>query len=1057
MTDVFISYSRKDSEFVHRLHDALHAIERDTWVDWQDIPLTAEWWDEIRRGIDAANNFIFVISPDSVTSPVCNNEVEYAVATHKRLIPVVRREVPPDQMHKALARHNWLYFRETDDFDKTFADLIDVLNVDLDYVRGHTRLLVRAREWEIRDRNDSYLLRGDDLNNAERWLAASGGKEPKPIELQTEYILASRRAASSRQRALLGGVSAALAVTAVLAVIAFLLFNEAENRRAESDMRGTAVAQGAATATHALGLSEIRGTEVAQQAATATNALGLSEVRGTAVAQGAATATHALGLSEIRGTQVAQQAATATNALGLSEQRGTEVAQGAATAVAAQATSERNAAESQSLALAASARQALDAQNGDLALALALQANTIPDPPLLARYSLIASAYAPGTQLVFEGHSNWVNATAVSADGRLMLSGGYDGNLILWDAQTGALLQQQNFGAALEQVGSTSVNLGAVYAIDFTPNPERTGNIALVGLADGSVLVWDVDNWTELRRMRTRLLTHAVAFSPDGALAASGHSGSNNNLLLWNVNTGAQIVTYEGHEDGVTEVEFSSDGQYLLTGSADATVRLWEVKTGETVQVFGPVEEADEADPDIRGVAFSADETQVIGGTNFGAVFIWDIETGEAARRIAVGDRSARVDDIALHPNGRVLAASTFDSIVYMLDVGDGQVIRRLVGHAAPVFQSAFAPDGQTLISASQDGTLRRWHVSGGAQIRALRGYNNNSGVASIAVSSDGRRALSGGSDADPAVLLWDLETGEVIQRLEGHGASVASVAFSPDERRALSGGWDGTVRLWDLETGEEIRAIDMEALVIPSVAFSPDGNAALVTKFGFEFANAGKIVYLLDLETGETLREYVGHTGPALAAVFSPDGSMILSGGGDEAAQGEAILWDMTTGEIIRRFTGAHTAAVDSLAFSADGSRAISGGQDFIGVLWDVATGTELRRFVGHSDVLRTIAYSPDESTILSASFDDTMRLWDVNTGDEILKLEGHSDDVTAAVYRPGAGTALSASRDGAIVEWQVALDPAAIIDWLPGQRYVRDLTCGERSQYRVPPLCET
>src|SRR5690606_20921764 len=150
-------------------------------------------------------------------------------------------------------RHNWLYFRESDDFDKAFADLIEVLNVDLDYVRGHTRLLVRAREWESRDRNASYLLRGDDLNNAERWLAASGSKEPKPIELQTEYILASRRAASSRQRALLGGVSAALAVTAVLAVIAFLLFNEAENRRVESDMRGTAVAQGAATATHALG------------------------------------------------------------------------------------------------------------------------------------------------------------------------------------------------------------------------------------------------------------------------------------------------------------------------------------------------------------------------------------------------------------------------------------------------------------------------------------------------------------------------------------------------------------------------------------------------------------------------------------------------------------------------------------------------------------------------------------------------------------------------------------------------------------------------------------
>lgn len=118
MTDVFISYSRKDKDFVKALHGALVEHSREAWVDWQDIPLTADWWQEIERGIEAANTFIFVISPDSIASKVCNQEIDHAVRHHKRLIPVVRRDdLEMNLVHPALAKHNWLFFRERDDFD----------------------------------------------------------------------------------------------------------------------------------------------------------------------------------------------------------------------------------------------------------------------------------------------------------------------------------------------------------------------------------------------------------------------------------------------------------------------------------------------------------------------------------------------------------------------------------------------------------------------------------------------------------------------------------------------------------------------------------------------------------------------------------------------------------------------------------------------------------------------------------------------------------------------------------------------------------------------------
>jgi hypothetical protein len=188
--DVFISYSRLDVAFAQKLDESLKATGRDPWIDWDDIPLTADWWEEIQRGIEAANTFVFIISPDSVTSEVCNREVDHAAGHNKRIVPVVYRDA--DDVPPTLAHLNWLFFRETDDFDAAFQALIDTIDSDLDWIRAHTRLTTRAVEWGGKERNESFLLRGDDLADAEQILAQTG-KEPALTELQIEYILASRQ------------------------------------------------------------------------------------------------------------------------------------------------------------------------------------------------------------------------------------------------------------------------------------------------------------------------------------------------------------------------------------------------------------------------------------------------------------------------------------------------------------------------------------------------------------------------------------------------------------------------------------------------------------------------------------------------------------------------------------------------------------------------------------------------------------------------------------------------------------------------------------------------
>lgn len=222
--DVFISYSRKDKEFVQQLDAAFRQKDRDPWIDWNDIQPSEDWWQAIERGIEAADTFVFVISPDSIASEVCCKEIEHAVKHNKRLLPIVRREgFDANNVHPSLSRHNWLFFREHDDFEQVFQRLVKALDTDLDHVHAHTRLLVRAIEWNRKQHDESLLLRGADLEDAEHWLAQSSGKDPQPTHLQGEYITASRKAETERQKAAIRQqrlFTAGIGVFTLMAVVA---------------------------------------------------------------------------------------------------------------------------------------------------------------------------------------------------------------------------------------------------------------------------------------------------------------------------------------------------------------------------------------------------------------------------------------------------------------------------------------------------------------------------------------------------------------------------------------------------------------------------------------------------------------------------------------------------------------------------------------------------------------------------------------------------------------------------------------------------------------------
>lgn len=191
MAQVFISYSRKDIEFAKKLTAELKKSDLDFWIDWEGIPPTVDWWKQIEKGIEESDVFLFLISPDSVNSKVCRQEIDHAVENGKRLIPLLVREIGADENPPQLGHLNWIFFRAADNFDASLESLTTAIRTDYAWVQTHRRLQVRALEWDRNHRESSFLLRGKDLQEAEAQLTVNNDKPPRPTDLQREYIAQS--------------------------------------------------------------------------------------------------------------------------------------------------------------------------------------------------------------------------------------------------------------------------------------------------------------------------------------------------------------------------------------------------------------------------------------------------------------------------------------------------------------------------------------------------------------------------------------------------------------------------------------------------------------------------------------------------------------------------------------------------------------------------------------------------------------------------------------------------------------------------------------------------
>lgn len=215
---VFLAYAREDRAFAEQLREAFKGTGEETLVDWDILP-SQNFEEYMRAAIEAADTFVYVISPSSVESDLCRQQLKHAVRQNKRIVPVLLRKVADWKLPEQLKSEHWVRFTGKDNFADAFRILREAINSDLFWVRAHTRLLVRATEWNKKDQDASQLLRGSELAEAEQWLGKEN-LEPDLTPLQRQYLIASRADASKRQKVKLAFVTMSFIVSLLLFVAA---------------------------------------------------------------------------------------------------------------------------------------------------------------------------------------------------------------------------------------------------------------------------------------------------------------------------------------------------------------------------------------------------------------------------------------------------------------------------------------------------------------------------------------------------------------------------------------------------------------------------------------------------------------------------------------------------------------------------------------------------------------------------------------------------------------------------------------------------------------------